>query len=119
MPVACPRHGVLDVAPDAPCPTCGVAAYNLDERGARDVVRPIREHALKARKVVAGVVVFVAAAAVASQVLPVHLVVFNVDLALVFVAAAAASFGARPLAVLVERTPALRELDQALAARRV
>ena len=38
MSVACPRHGVLDVSPDAPCPACGVAAYNLEDRGARDVV---------------------------------------------------------------------------------
>lgn len=119
MPVACPRHGVLDVSPDAPCPACGVAAYNLEQRGARDVVRPIREHALKTRKVVGGVVIFVATALVASQVLPVHVVIFNIDFAMLFVAAAAATFGARPLALLVEQQPALRQLDQVLTARRI
>ena len=27
--VACPRHGIVDVAKDQPCPECGVAAYDL------------------------------------------------------------------------------------------
>lgn len=49
MSVACPRHGLVDVAADAPCPVCGVPAYDLDVRGARDVVRQNRAFALKTR----------------------------------------------------------------------
>jgi hypothetical protein len=119
MKIACPRHGLVDVAADAPCPVCGVPAYDLDDRGARDVVRQNRAFALKTRVMLCGVVCFIVAGAAAHRWSPLHLWFFGLDLVTFFVAAGAASFLARPLAVAVEPDARLRALDRTLAARRI
>jgi hypothetical protein len=114
--VACPRHGIVDVAKDQPCPECGVAAYDLADRGARDVVRQNRAAALKTRVAACAVGVFVGAFVVGLT-LPLTLVVFGVPLVPAFCGALAASFGARPLALKLEHNPRLRRLDSELAQR--
>lgn len=119
MKIACPRHGLVDVAADAPCPVCGVAAYDLDDRGARDVVRQNRAVALKTRVMLCGVVCFVVAGAAAHLWSPLRLWFFGLDVVTLLVAGSAASFLARPLAIAVEPDARLRALDRALAARKI
>jgi hypothetical protein len=119
MPIACPRHGLVDVTADAPCPVCGVPAYDLHDRGARDVVRKNRAFALKTRIMACGVVCFVVAGAAAHLWSPLHLRVFGLDLVTLLVAGSAASFLSRRLAVTVEPDVRLRGLDRVLAARRL
>jgi hypothetical protein len=114
--VACPRHGVLSIAADAPCPHCGVAAYDLGTRHARDVVRPARALALKARVFVVGAGL-VAVAGVGGRGLSFD---HGVDVNVLpwLVGAVLAAFAARRIAVALERDPALRALDAALAGHR-
>lgn len=119
MQIACPRHGLVDVAANAPCPGCDVPAYDLDDRGARDVVRQNRTFALKTRVMVCGVVCFIVGGAAAQLWSPLHLRVFGLDLVTLLVAGSAASFLARRLAEAVEPDARLRGLDRALAARRI
>jgi hypothetical protein len=115
--IACPRHGVLNVAADAPCPHCGVPTYDLDSRDARDVVRPVRALALKVRVVVIGTLLVLGVLFVTN---PIRFagVGVSVDFVPLLLAGLAASFGARPIARFVEPRPALRRLDDALAAHR-
>jgi hypothetical protein len=114
--VACPRHGVLSIAADAPCPHCGVAAYDLGSRNARDVVRPTRALALKTRTFVVG------AGLVAVAIVGGHGVSFDhgvdVNVAAWLVGGLLAAFAARPIAIAVERNPGLRALDASLAKHR-
>ena len=116
---ACPRHGLIDVAADAPCTDCGVAAYDLDDRSARDLVRANREVALKARKTAVGVAIFVVALVASVSWLPLRRMIFNVNVLAFLVAGSAASFGARPLALKLEPNVRLRRLDHVLARRRL
>ena len=117
--IACPRHGIVDVAADAPCTDCGIAAYDLDDRNARDLVRANREVALKARKTAVGVAIFVVALVASLSWLPLRLMMFNVNVLAFLVAGSAASFGARPLALKLEPNVRLRRLDHVLARRRL
>ena len=117
--IACPRHGIVDVAADAPCTDCGVAAYDLDDRSARDLVRANREVALKARKTAVGVAIFVVALVASFSWLPLRVMMFNVNVLAFLVAGSAASFGARPLALKLEPNVRLRRLDHVLARRRL
>jgi hypothetical protein len=117
--IACPRHGALDVAADAPCPDCSVAAYDLSDRTARDLVRANRDLALKTRKNVAGVVIFGVTVIASLYLLPVRIVFFNINVLAFLVAGAAASFGARPLALRLETAPRLRRLDNELHRQRI
>ena len=114
--VACPRHGVLSINADAPCPHCGVAAYDLGSRLARDVVRPARTLALKTRTFAVGV------GLVALVGIGDHGVSFDhgVDVNVFpwLVGGVLAAFVARRIAVSLERDPALRALDTALAGYR-
>ena len=119
MRIACPRHGIVDVAADAPCTDCGIAAYDLDDRNARDLVRANREVALKARKTAVGVTIFVVALVASLSWLPLRLMMFNVNVLAFLVAGSAASFGARPLALKLEPNVRLRRLDDVLARRTV
>jgi hypothetical protein len=117
--IACPRHGVVDVSKDAPCPSCGVAAYDLDDRNARDVVRQNRELALKTRKFILGAVVFVGVALAADVGFVLRDGTFTFNLLAPFCGAIAAAFAARPLALKVEPVAALRRLDEELTRRKV
>jgi hypothetical protein len=117
--IACPRHGIVDVAADAPCAECGVAAYDLDDRSARDLVRANREVALKARKTAVGVAIFVVVLVATHSWLPLRVMMFNVNVLAFLVAGSAASFGARPLALKLEPNVRLRRLDDVLARRTV
>jgi len=117
--IACPRHGALDVAADAPCPECGVAAYDLTDRMARDLVRANREQALKTRKTAAGLVIFIVVLVASLYLLPVRIVFFNINMLAFLVAGAAASFGARPLAKKLETNARLRRLDDELQRHRI
>jgi hypothetical protein len=117
--IACPRHGIVDVAADAPCVDCGIAAYDLDDRNARDLVRANRELALKARKTAVGVAIFVVALVASLSWLPLRVMIFNVNVLAFLVAGSAASFGARPLALKLEPNVRLRRLDDVLARRTV
>ncbi|MBM4279883.1 MAG: hypothetical protein FJ137_03755 [Deltaproteobacteria bacterium] len=112
--VACPRHGLVSVAVDAPCPCCGVAAYDLASRDARAVVRPARELGLQTRRRVVAVVGVVVALTVGGGVGfgPGGL---TFDLGAWLGAALWAVFAARPVAVALERDRGLRALDAALA----
>ncbi len=117
--IACPRHGVVDVVKDAPCPVCGVAAYDLDDRRARDVVRQNREMAHKTRKLVGGAAAFVGvwlasgtAVAISEGGLQINFVPFVAG-------GIAAAFAARPLALKMETNPALRALDAELERNKV
>lgn len=124
--IACPRHGVVDVDKDQPCPDCGVAAYDLDDRLARDVVRQNRELAHKSRKIVAGVLLFVGAtvAAVVCTWLYDGVLLggesnLEINFTPLLAGGVAAGFGARTLALKLERDPRLRRLDEELTRRRV
>ncbi len=120
--IACPRHGVIDVLRDAPCPVCGVAAYDLADRGARDIVRANRETGLTMKKRLAGVAIFVVVAgAVAVSPLRFTLNLFGLPIPLgaLLAAAVAAAFGHRALALKMEREPRLRQLDAELTRRKI
>ncbi len=117
--IACPRHGALDVAADAPCPECGVAAYDLSDRMARDLVRANRDLSLKTRKTAAGIVIFIVVLVASLYLLPVRIVFFNINMLAFLVAGAAASFGARPLALRLETATRLRRLDDELHRQRI
>ena len=117
--IACPRHGRLSVAKDAPCPDCGVAAYDLDDRLARDVVRQNRELGLKTRKTVCGVALFVVGCFGAGTAFAFDQGGFQLNVVPLFVGAILAAFGSRPLALQLERNPALHALDGELARLKV
>lgn len=114
--IACPRHGVLSVAADAPCPHCGVPAYDLTSRHARDVVRPVRALALRGRTIAIAVVAVFVALYVGE---PVHVgkASVHVNLVPVVMAALGAVLASR-FARLVEPRQPLRRLDAALAVYR-
>jgi hypothetical protein len=115
--VACPRHGVVSVAADAPCPHCGVAAYDLGSRQARDVVRSVRELCLKKRTFVVGAVLAVTTVVRGDGFVLGHSAV-SVNLVPWLAAGLLAGYLARPIARLLERDRALRALDAALAGYR-
>ncbi|MDP2344508.1 MAG: hypothetical protein Q8O67_26380 [Deltaproteobacteria bacterium] len=126
--IACPRHGVLngdtpspdDVAKDAPCPDCGVPAYDLDDRRARDVVRQNRELAHKTRKLIGGTVTFFAVSAVAAGGAFVQSAgETSINVMSLLAGGIAAAFAARPIALKLERDPRLRQLDDELTKRKV
>jgi hypothetical protein len=116
MTTACSRHGIVDVAADAPCPVCQQLTYDLDDRAARDVVRDHRRIALALRTRVAGVGLFAAVTTVVALG-PVEVTLFGLPVLAIFAGALAASFGARRLATLLEPDARRRQLDVALAAR--
>lgn len=117
--IACPRHGVVDVAKDAPCPACGVAAYDLDDRKARDVVRQNRELAHKTRKLIAGTAVFVGVWIASGTAFAISDGGFQINFVPFLAGGVAAAFAARPLALKMETNAALRALDAELERNKV
>lgn len=112
--IACPRHGIVDVAKDVPCPDCGVAAYDLDDRRARDVVRQNREMAFKTRKIVGGTGAFIAVYLASGVGFAIENGKFEINLIPFLAGGIAAAFAARPLALKMETNPKLRALDAEL-----
>lgn len=118
MTVACPRHGVVAVVADTPCPHCQVLTYNLEHRDARDVVRKNRHTFLAGRRAVIA----------ATIALPTIAVSFwrgsaeggvGIDFVTLFVGAFIAIMGADPIARMLEPKPALRALDAFLKTNKV
>lgn len=120
MTTACPRHGIIAAAADTPCPECGVALYDLDDRNARDVVRANRFTALKNRRFAFTMVTMAAGLVGACTVrLPISFTIMNVDIVPLIIGVALGKFLAEPFSRLIETDPELRSLDAWLRNNRI